>query len=109
MALKKIFYFIIFLTTLLFVSCDKGYDVRVTNYYIETLDSVVIGDRQIVFSSILPESTTDFKHITRGQHSVIFYTKSNQKFYYSFFISSKGSGKRTIQIDAIKQINVFEE
>ena len=109
MLLKKIFYSISSLAAFVLVSCDKGYDVRVTNYYIETLDSVVIGDRQIVFSNIPPETTTDFKHITRGQHGVIFYTKSKQKFNYSFFISSKGSGKRTIQIDAIKQINVFEE
>jgi hypothetical protein len=109
MALKKIFYSLVFFTTLTLVSCDKGYDVRLTNYYIETLDSVIIGDRQLVFTNILPETTTDFRHITRGQHSVVFYTKTKGKFYYSFFISSKGTGKRTIQVDAIRQINVFEE
>ncbi|WP_317898330.1 hypothetical protein [Aurantibacillus circumpalustris] len=106
---SKFIYLVNVCAILFLISCDKGYDVRFTNYYIEEMDSVIIGDHQIVFNDVPPETTTDFQHVTRGQHSIVLITKSNQRFSTTMFISSKGTGKRTIQIDAIKQINIFEE
>ncbi|PBQ31217.1 hypothetical protein CNR22_05365 [Sphingobacteriaceae bacterium] len=91
------------------VSCDKGYDIRCTNYYLEPLDSVVVGDNMIVFKNVGLESSTEFSHAKRGQYAIKIITKSKKKFNSSIWIPGKGSGKRTIQIDAIEQINILEE
>lgn len=99
------------LTFILFslISCDKGYDIRCTNYYIEPLDSVIIGDEMIVFKDVPIESSTEFSHSKRGNHTIKIVTKSKKRFQSSIWISGKGSGKRTVQIDAIEQINILEE
>ncbi len=73
------------------------------------MDSVIIGNRQVIFTNVGLGQTTEFKKITRGNHYFTLTTKTKKKFSSSFFISGKGSGNRTIQIDAIKQIFVLEE
>lgn len=73
------------------------------------MDSVVIGNNQVVFTNIGLEQTTELRKISRGKHFFTLTTKTKKKFYSSFFVPSKGSGNRTIQIDAIKQIFVLEE
>lgn len=109
MKTKKLIYFSLGFILLALVSCDKGYDIRCTNYYIEPLDSVIIGDNMIVFKNVGLESSTEFSHSKRGKHLIKIVTKSKKKSYSSIWISGKGSGKRTIQIDAIEQINILEE
>lgn len=99
----------VLLLLLFLVSCDKGYQVRVTNYYIEPMDSVIIGSNKVVFRSVALETTTEYNDLSKGKYPVQFVTKSKKRINSSITIPSKGTGKRTIQIDAIEQINVFEE
>jgi hypothetical protein len=94
---------------LLVASCDKGYQVRFTNYYIEPMDSVIIGNNYIVFTDIDLESTTDYKKLMSGKHWIRYVSRTNKKFYSTMVIPSKGSGKRTVQIDGIEQISILEE
>jgi hypothetical protein len=94
---------------LLFVSCDKGYDVRFTNYYIEPMDSLIVGNHQVVFTDTPLETTTEYFPVTRGRHSLKFVTRTQKVIYAVMDIPSRGSGKRTIQIDGIEQVSVFEE
>jgi len=49
---KVTVFFCFCLAALLFTSCGKGYDVRFSNYYIEDMDSVVIGNDKIIFTNI---------------------------------------------------------
>lgn len=109
MNIPRYTFYVLLISAAAFVSCDKGYDVRFTNYYTEPMDSLVIGDNQIVFKDVAPENTTGFEHVTRGKHSLKFVTRSKKRFYSVMTIPSKGSGKRTVQIDAIRQIAVLEE
>lgn len=90
-------------------SCDKGYEVRVTNYYIEPMDSVVVGENDLVFKNVGLQMTSDFEKLSKGQYSVTFITNKKKKFYSSISIPNSGTGKRTIQIDAIVQIAILEE
>jgi len=90
-------------------SCDKGYEVRFTNYYIEPMDSVVIGSAKVVFRDIKFGVTTDFSEISYGNYSVMFVSRSKKRFYSRIDIPKSGTGKRTIQIDGITQIAVLEE
>lgn len=103
------FYYLLICTALGLVSCDKGYEVRFTNYYIEPMDSVVVGSNKIVYKSVDLETTTDYYKLSKGKYTILFITKTKKKFYSNITIPSKGSGKRTIQIDGIEQVSVFEE
>jgi hypothetical protein len=89
-------------------SCDKGYTIRFSNYYIEPMDSVLIGDK-IKFTNIEKYTSTDFAKITRGNYKIVCISKSKKKFNSSIFISGKGEGKRTVQLDAANQISILEE
>ena len=51
--------------TLTLVSCDKGYEVRFTNYYIEPMDSVVIGSNKIVYKAVALETSTDYYSLAK--------------------------------------------
>lgn len=100
---------IFFLFTFLISSCSKGYEIRFANYYTEKMDTVIIGKNKIIFSNIDKLTSTDYQSIARGQYDAVCISSTKQKFYTSFFIPGKGSGKRTIQIDGTKTINVLEE
>jgi len=97
------------LAALLFTSCGKGYQVRFSNFYTEKMDSVVVGNNKIVFTGVKPESVTDFKKLSSGDYAILFITQSKKKFNSSISIPKTGTGNRTIQIDAIKQIAVLEQ
>lgn len=106
----KATYFSLLLTLLaLLSSCDKGYEVRFTNYYIEPMDSVVLGNNKVVFKNIGLENSSDYSKIAKGSYHITLITRSKKKFYSSLVIPNKGSGKRTIQIDGINQISILEE
>ncbi|MBL7933839.1 MAG: hypothetical protein JNL60_18185 [Bacteroidia bacterium] len=90
-------------------SCDKGYQVRFTNYYIEPMDSVIIGNHYIVYDNVDLQATTEYKKLMAGKHSVLMITKSQKKISADLIIPSKGSGKRTFQIDAIEQTVLLED
>lgn len=93
----------------LLTSCDKGYEVRVTNYYIEPLDSVVVGDNKLIYKSIALETTSDYQKLAKGKYQILFITKTKKRINSSFSIPSKGTGKRTIEIDAIEQVTILED
>ena len=84
----------------LFSSCDKGYDVRFTNLYLEPLDTVLIGDK-IVFSGIEVNQTTEYRPVASGKLPI--------KCTSEMEIPKNGSGKRTVQIDGLGTLDVFEE
>ena len=88
---------------IIFSGCDKGYEVRCSNYYIEPLDSV------ITFTAIETGATTGFSKIKQGNHSFVIISKSKKKFSSVLSIPKSGTGKRTIQIDGIAAINILEE
>jgi hypothetical protein len=54
-------YFLVCLIVIFISSCDKGYEVRFSNYYIESMDSVVIGDNKLVFTDIELQSSTEYR------------------------------------------------
>lgn len=90
-------------------SCSKGYEVRVTNYNNETLDSVVIGNNTIVFTQVEKQATTEFRKIKAGTYGITFITKTKNEYSSSITIPKKDGGKRTIQIDGINNVSILEE
>jgi hypothetical protein len=97
------------LLAVLMASCDKGYQVRFSNYYTEPMDSVVIGENKIIFTGIETATSTDLKKISKGKYNISCVSKSKARFYSSIFISRYGSGTRTIQVDGIGQVSILEE
>jgi hypothetical protein len=108
-ALKTLKFIFFGLIGFLLTSCDKGYDIRFTNYYIEPMDSVIVGDNKIVFTAIELQATTGYKEIKKGKYSIECISRTKKKFYSSITIPGKGEGKRTIQIDGVNQISILEE
>ncbi|HQQ93316.1 MAG TPA: hypothetical protein PLQ93_02080 [Bacteroidia bacterium] len=102
---------IVFILTLFisFYACDKGYDLRFTNYYLEPIDSVRIDPANIVFRNIEVKTTTEAQKIKKGDYTVNCVSKSKKHFNASFSIPGKGGGMRTIQIDGLGSIVVIEE
>lgn len=90
-------------------SCDKGYRVRFRNFSTSVMDSVIIGDMQVVFTNVETQTTTDYVNITRGNHGVTFVPKSKKRVYSYMKIPSKGEGDKTLQIDAINQVATLDE
>jgi hypothetical protein len=100
---------LISLLVILISSCDKGYEVRFSNYYIEPMDSVVIGDNKLVFTNVELQSSTEYRKINKGKYSITCISRTKKRFTSELNIPGKGSGKRTIQIDGINQISILEE
>ncbi len=98
------------LVPLLFTGCKKKYRVSVANYYLLRLDSVVIGNRAVIFTDIAPETRTDYREITSGEHSVRFYPPGEGLFYGTAKLPRNGpGGDHTIQVDGLKQVSVFQD
>ena len=103
--LKVIFLFIL----LLFYSCDKGYQVRFTNYYTEPMDTVTIGQGVGLFVNVPFNVPTKFMSIKKGTYIIRMVSKSRAIIHSSITIPDKGTGKRTIEIDGLKTVNILEE
>lgn len=103
----KYFFPLLFLVML--TSCSKGYEVNFTNYYIEPIDSVIVGNNLVVFTNIAIETTSEYKKIGKGNHSIKCISQSKKIFYSTIHISGTGSGKRNIQVDGIQQISILED
>ena len=73
------------------------------------MDSVVVGNNKIVYKNVALETSTDYFDLSKGKYGITFITKTKKKFYSNITIPSKGTGKRTIQIDGIEQVSIFEE
>jgi hypothetical protein len=107
MKMRLCFYTLVCYSLVLF-SCDKGYEIRCSNYFTEPMDTVKIGDN-IIFTNVGLYATSEYKNVKRGQYDITFISSSKMVFSSSVFIPGKGEGKRTVQIDAAKQISILEE
>ncbi len=90
-------------------SCDKGYDLRFTNYYLEPMDSVIVGANVLVFTNVETQSSSAFMGIKKGTYSVTCISKSKKHFSTEINIPSKGSGQRSLQIDGLATFALLEE
>ncbi len=103
-------YHIVFLFALVLMSsCDKGYDLRFTNYYLEPMDSVIVGSDVLVFTNIETQSASAYLPIKKGTYGVTCISKSKKKFSTEIVIPSKGSGQRSLQIDGLATFVLLEE
>lgn len=95
--------------TIVFSSCGKGYEVRFTNYNTELIDSLIIGNSDIVFAQTDRQASTEYKKITSGEKTIRCITKTKKIYSSSISIPKRGTGKRTIQIDGLNRISVLED
>lgn len=95
-------------TLLAITSCGKGYEVRVTNRYIEDMDSVIVGDK-IAFVNIIRPGSSEYQKLEKGTYNVYFITKTKQRFNSSITIPKRKQGKRTIQIDGGGLITILTD
>ncbi len=101
---------ILFLFALLLLSsCDKGYDLRFTNYYLEPIDSVIVGANVLVFTTVETQSSSAFMGIKKGTYGVTCISKSKKHFTTEIVIPSKGGGQRSLQIDGLATFVLLEE
>ena len=106
--LELFFTLVIIAISIVFSSCGKGYQVRVTNYNTEELDSVIIG-KDIVFKVIERQATTDYSKIKSGNQSIKCITKTKKIYSSTISVPKKGTGKRTVQIDGLNSISILED
>lgn len=109
MAFKFLITALFIFLILLFSSCSKGSQVRFANYYIEKMDSVVIGNNEIIFTNILPQTNSDYANIKKGNYSVKCITKSKKIFISNLSISKNSSKKQSIQMDGLNKFSVLED
>jgi hypothetical protein len=89
--------------------CSKGYRVRVSNFYYEKLDTVIVGRPEHIFTDIKFGQTTSYEKITSGDHSVRCVTGNGSSFYGTATLKKGGEGDFTIQIDGLKSIVVLQD
>ena len=92
-----------------FVSCDKGYTVRFTNYSLEPIDSVTVANDGVIFTNIEVQTVTNYLPIKKGNYTIQCVTRDKSRFYSTLTIPKSGTGKRSIQIDGTNTIVVLEE
>ena len=93
----------------LVTGCSKGYRVRVSNFYYEKIDSVIVGNRALIFTDLDTGATSAYQHIVSGEHSVQFVVSDGRRFFGLAPLRKGGSGDRTIQIDGLRQVVVLED
>lgn len=93
----------------LLVSCDKGYEIRFSNYYPRTMDTVNIGEGKVLFTNVGSLQSTEFKKISKGKYRVVCIAADGKRIETMLEIPSAGTGKRTLQVDGISQVAVLEE
>lgn len=89
-------------------SCEKQYRVRVSNYSMQKLDSVVIGSHRVTFADVAIDEVTGYQPITSGQHSVRFVC-GDQIFTRLASIEKNTGPDFTIQLDGLRQVEVFQD
>ncbi len=102
---------IIFFSIVLFCSCFKpaSSKLRVSNYYIETIESVTIGADALNFSDIPKQTQSEYQTIKTGDYSIIATSKSGQKFETTFTVSKHKEGKFTLLIDGIGRASIQDD
>jgi hypothetical protein len=96
----------LFFGVLFISSCDKGYEIRFSNYSTEIADSVLIGDHKIIYTKIPEMTSSDYQPIKRGHYDISILMRSGKRYYSNTFVSGFGSGKLSLQVDAIGQVSV---
>jgi hypothetical protein len=94
---------------LLLTACSKGHRVRVSNYYYETLDSVIVGRPEHIFTDIKHGVTTSYQGISSGEHGVRCITADGATFSGTASLTKDDQGDFTIQIDGLKSIVVLKD
>ena len=107
--IKILFAAVLFIVCIFFSSCGKGYEVRVTNYNTELLDTVIVGKDIVIFTKVERQSTTEYRKVTSGDQSIRVITKTKKEYTSTISVPKKGTGKRTIQIDGLNRISVLED
>jgi len=87
-------------------SCEVGYEIRFSNYSTEVADSVIIGDQKIVYTTVPEMTSTPYQPIKRGHYDISIKMQSGKRYTSNTFISGIGSGKLSLQVDAIGQVSV---
>lgn len=73
------------------------------------MDSVIVGNKLLVFTNIGLESASDYEKLQKGKHTITCITKTKRKFYSIINIPGSGTGKKSIQIDAINNFSFLED
>jgi len=97
----------IFLISLCFSSCSKGYQWRFSNYTQVQIDSLLWSDGTLIESRIPALQSTEYRAIARGSYTLIA-VKGIKRFSLQFFISGKGSGKKSMILDETGQFSIAE-
>ena len=74
---------------ILFSGCDKGYEIRCSNFYTEPMDTVKIGGK-IVFSNVPMFGYSDFVDVKRGEYAITFISQSKKTFHSSVLSRVRG-------------------
>lgn len=102
---------IIFFSIVLCYACFKpaSSKLRISNYYIETIESVTIGADELNFNDIPKQTQSDYQTIKAGNYSVIAISKGGQKFETTFTVSKRTEGKFTLLIDGIGRASIQDD
>ncbi len=97
---------LVLLHVVFITACDTGYEIRFSNYSTEVADSVVIGNNTIVYTDIPEMTSSAYQPIKRGHYDIRLLMKSGKTYTSNTFISGFGTGKLSLQVDAIGQVSV---
>ena len=95
-------------TALALLSCTKQHRVRVSNYSLQEIDSVIIGSQRVTFANIEHGVTTEYQPITSGNHYVRFVC-GDEHFSGTAPIGKSDGPDFTIQVDGLRAINTLED
>ncbi|MBS1650453.1 MAG: hypothetical protein JSU07_00445 [Bacteroidetes bacterium] len=110
MNLKKIFFQISACTSIfLITSCQKDFQLRFSNLYTEDIDSVLVGNKTAVFTSIARQTKSSYQSIKVGSYNVVCVTKSKVRLPFNINLSGRSGGNRTMQLDGVGSFVVIEE
>jgi hypothetical protein len=73
------------------------------------MDTVLLENSNVVFSDVGLQVTTNYQPISKGKHKVVMISKTKTRIESLIDIPSNGSGKRTIQVDGIRQVSILED
>lgn len=104
------FFFLLIPFLLFFLnSCSKGYEIRCTNYSTEPMDSVIIGNKKIVFVNVPRLGVSHYSSLKSGSYTIELISSSKKHYRSSVSIAKSGSGKRSIQIDGTGAVSILED
>ena len=94
-------------TGLFLIACSSNYQWRFSNFSQVQTDSLLWSDGTLIESRIPALTSTEYRAITRGTYTLIA-VKGLKRYTLQFFISGKGSGKKSMILDATGQFSIAE-